>query len=165
MRDFFQVSPEGIFKADAGLVSINDDGTFNDRGFHQGSPETPRARYRCKADSELAEVVRYRPALMCLFVMPDTAASGGMSKFLHITKGIAMDAHKQDVATLIELLKMAAERWPRSEADQVSQSELLREDHSLLEMWPEACRRTGVGRREFPPGVIKLWQERLGRAN
>ena len=97
--------------------------------------------------------------------MADTAASGVTSKFLHITKGIAMDTHKQDVATLIELLKMAAERWPRSEADQVSQSELLREDHSLLEMWPEACRRTGVGRREFPPGVIKLWKERLGRAN
>ena len=97
--------------------------------------------------------------------MPDTAASVGMSKFLHITKGIAMDTHKQDVATLIELLKMAAERWPRSDADQVSQSDLLYEDHSLLEMWPEACRRTGVGRREFPPGVIKLWQQRLGRAN
>ena len=70
-----------------------------------------------------------------------------------------MVTHKQDVATLIELLKMAAERWPRSDADQVSQSELLREDHSLLEMWPEACRRTGVGRREFPPGVIKLWNK------
>ena len=97
--------------------------------------------------------------------MADTAASIVMSKSFQITKGIAMDAHKQDVATLIELLKMAAERWPRSEADQVSQSELLREDYSLLEMWPEACRRTGVGRREFPPGVIKLWKERLGRVN
>ena len=78
-----------------------------------------------------------------------------------------MDTHKQDVATLIELLKMAAERWPRSEADQVSQSELLREDHSLLEMWPEACRRTGVGRREIPSGVInsgkKDWAGRIQR--
>jgi hypothetical protein len=54
-----------------------------------------------------------------------------------------MDTHKQDVATLIELLKMAAERWPRSDADQVSQRELFRKDHALLEMWPEACRRTG----------------------
>ena len=71
----------------------------------------------------------------------------------------------KDVATLIELLKMAAERRPRSEVDQVSQSELFREDHSLLEMWPEACRRTGVGRREFPPGVIKLWKQRLGGTN
>ena len=35
----------------------------------------------------------------------------------------------------------------------------------LLEMWPEACRRTGVGRREFPRGVIKLWKQRLGKAN
>ena len=78
-----------------------------------------------------------------------------------------MDTHKQkqDVATLIELLKMAAERWPRSEASPASQSELFHEDHSLLEMWPEACRRTGVGRREFPPGVIKLWKQRLGREN
>ena len=57
-----------------------------------------------------------------------------------------MNTDEQDVAALIELLKMAAERWPRSEADQVSQSELFREDYSLLEMWPEACRRTGVGR-------------------
>jgi hypothetical protein len=76
-----------------------------------------------------------------------------------------MNTQKQDVATLIELLKMAAERWPRTAADQVSQSELFREDHSLLEMWPEACRRTGVGTREFPPGVIKLWKQRLGREN
>jgi hypothetical protein len=97
--------------------------------------------------------------------MADTPASIVMSKSFQITKGIAMDTQKQDVATLIELLKMAAERWPRSDADEVSQSELLREDHSLLEMWPEACRRTGVGRREFPPGVIKLWKQRLGSAN
>ena len=98
--------------------------------------------------------------------MPDTAASVVMCNFPHITKGgLSMDTQKQDVATLIELLKMAAERWPHSEADQVSQCELFREDHSLLEMWPEACRRIGVGRREFPPGVIKLWKERLGRAN
>ncbi len=34
-----------------------------------------------------------------------------------------MDTHKQDVATLIELLKMAADRWPRAETDQVSQSD------------------------------------------
>jgi hypothetical protein len=76
-----------------------------------------------------------------------------------------MNTNEQDIAALIELLKMAAERRPRSEADQVSQSELFREDHSLLEMWPEACRRTGVGRREFPPGVIKLWKQSLGRVN
>jgi hypothetical protein len=82
-----------------------------------------------------------------------------------LRRGIIMNTDKHAVATLIEVLKMAAERWPRSEANQVSQSELFREDHSLLEMWPEACRRTGVGRREFPPGVIKLWKQRLGRAN
>jgi len=59
----------------------------------------------------------------------------------------------QDIASLIELLKMADERWPRSRSGRVSQSDLLHRDHSLLEMWPEACRRTGVGGREFPPGV------------
>ena len=75
------------------------------------------------------------------------------------------DKEKEDVATLIELLKMAAERAQRFEADQASQSELFREDHFLLEMWPEACRRTGVGRREFPPGVIKLWKQKLGGAH
>ena len=67
----------------------------------------------------------------------------------------------KDVATLIELLKMAAERRPRSEAGQVSQSEQFCEYRFLLQMWPEACRRTGVGSREFPPGVIKLWKQGL----
>ena len=33
---------------------------------------------------------------------------------------------KKDVDTLVELLKMAAERSPHSETDQVSQSDLLR---------------------------------------
>ena len=42
MRDLFQVSPEGIFKADAGLVSSNYDGTLNDRGFHWSTPELPQ---------------------------------------------------------------------------------------------------------------------------
>ena len=76
-----------------------------------------------------------------------------------------MNTKEQDIAALIELLKMAAEQRPRSEADQVCQSERFREDHSLLEMWPEACRRTGVGEREFPPGVIELWKQGLGRVN
>jgi hypothetical protein len=78
---------------------------------------------------------------MCLLVTPDTATSVLLCKF-HC-KGDRHGHHKQDVATLIELLKMAAERWPRSDADQVSQRELFRKDHALLEMWPEACRRTG----------------------
>jgi hypothetical protein len=71
-----------------------------------------------------------------------------------------------DIAALLELLKMSAERRPESGTRIASQSDLLREDHSLLEMWPEACRRTGgTGRREFPPAVIELWKRRLGRAN
>ena len=76
-----------------------------------------------------------------------------------------MNTEKQDVATLIELLKMEAERWPHSETYEVSQSELFRRDRSLLEMWPEACRRTGVGQRAFPPGVITLWKQAWGNAN
>ena len=78
-----------------------------------------------------------------------------------------------DIAALIELLRMSDERWPRSGpesgpesgAGAVSQRDLLHEDHSLLEMWPEACRRTGAAGREFPPAVIELWKRRLGRAN
>ena len=76
-----------------------------------------------------------------------------------------MNHEKKDVATLIELLKMAAERRPQPRPDRISQNELFSEDLSLLEMWPEACRRTGVGRREFPLGVIELWKQSLGRAN
>ena len=71
----------------------------------------------------------------------------------------------KDLAPLIELLKMAAERWPSSVTGEVSESELLRRDQALLEMWPEACRRTGFGMRDFPPGVIKLWQQEMGQAN
>jgi hypothetical protein len=75
--------------------------------------------------------------------------------------------NENDIAPLIELLKMAADQWPSSEAGEVSQSELFRRDQALLEMWPEACRRVGLAEREFPPGVIKLWQHEMGggRAN
>ena len=47
-----------------------------------------------------------------------------------------MNTDKQDVAAVVEPLKMAAERQPRSEADQVSQSEVFRRRSLLLEMWP-----------------------------
>ena len=59
MRDVFQLSPEGIFKADAGLVSINDDGPFYHRGFHRVPPPR-RYRYRYMADSEQAGIIHYR---------------------------------------------------------------------------------------------------------
>jgi hypothetical protein len=72
---------------------------------------------------------------------------------------------ENEVAALVELLKMAAERWPHSETSQISQKDLFRQDYSLLEMWPEACRRTGVGSRKFPPGVIELWKQSLGCTN
>ena len=76
-----------------------------------------------------------------------------------------MDDSNYDIAALIELLKMAGERWPRVEHRKLSASEHIRQDRSILEMWPEACRRTGVGKREFPLGVIQLWQQGLGKAN
>jgi hypothetical protein len=69
-----------------------------------------------------------------------------------------------DIVALIELLKMADEHWP-PRTDEISQSDLFCRDQTLLEMWPEACRRTGVRGREFPPGVIKLWKRSLGRIN
>lgn len=68
----------------------------------------------------------------------------------------------KDIPPLIELLKMAADQWPSSETGEVSQSELFRRDQALLKMWPEACRRVGVKKREFPLGVIKRWQQEMG---
>ena len=56
---------------------------------------------------------------------------------------------------------MEAEKWPGT--GKVSESELLRRDQVLLEMWPEACRRTDSGLHEFPSDVInsgnKAWAE------
>lgn len=72
---------------------------------------------------------------------------------------------EKDVVALLELLKMEAEHWPHSRTDKISQNDSFSRDQILLEMWPEACRRTGTGGREFPPGVIKLWKKSLGRIN
>ena len=70
---------------------------------------------------------------------------------------------EKDIPALLELLKMEAEQWPHPETG--SQSDLFRRDQTLLEMWPEACRRTGVGAREFPHGVIQLWKKEMGWPN
>jgi len=35
LGDFLQAAPERIFNTDAGPVSINDDGAFDDSGFHE----------------------------------------------------------------------------------------------------------------------------------
>jgi hypothetical protein len=80
-------------------------------------------------------------------------------------KNLVMNNDKKDVATLIELLIMAATRRADLKPDQISQNERFSEDFCLLEMWPEACRRTGAGTRPFPPRVIELWKQSLGRAN
>ena len=71
----------------------------------------------------------------------------------------------RDVATLIELLRMEAELRPYPQPHQACPIEGLRQDQSLLDMWPEACRRTGAEVREFPPEVIKLWKQSLGGTN
>jgi len=73
--------------------------------------------------------------------------------------------HERDIVPLIELLKMAEEKWPSSESDEISETELLSRDQALLDMWPEACRRTGVLVHEFPIGVIKRWQQEMGWPN
>jgi hypothetical protein len=73
--------------------------------------------------------------------------------------------HERDIAPLIELLKIADEKWPNSESDDISETELFSRDQALLDMWPEACRRTGVPVHEFPIGVIKRWQQEMGWPN
>jgi hypothetical protein len=73
--------------------------------------------------------------------------------------------HERDIAPLTELLKMAEEKWSSSESDDISETELLSRDRALLDMWPEACRRTGVRVHEFPIGVIKRWQQEMGWPN
>jgi hypothetical protein len=67
MRDFFQVSPERILKADAGLVSINYDGTFNDRGFHQGTSGPPVSKYGTFGIVRGSPVQCGRPSLHTVF--------------------------------------------------------------------------------------------------
>ena len=64
MRDFLQVIPEGIFKADAGLVPIDYDGTLNDRGFHKG-PRKPLPHVLIQRILNRAGVVRYRLGPKC----------------------------------------------------------------------------------------------------
>jgi len=71
----------------------------------------------------------------------------------------------KDIAPLLELLKMEADHWAYSCVGEASQDELFRRDQFLLKMWPEACRRTGVGTREFPPELINLWKGGLGHSN
>ncbi len=73
--------------------------------------------------------------------------------------------HERDIAPLIELLKMAEDKWPSSESDEISEAELFRRDQALLDMWPEACRRTGIPVHEFPIGVLKRWQQKMGWPN
>ena len=72
---------------------------------------------------------------------------------------------ERDVASLIELLKMAEEKWPNPGNDEISESEMLSRDQALLEMRPEACRRIGFPKREFPAAVIKRWQRKMGWPN
>ena len=71
----------------------------------------------------------------------------------------------RDVATLIELLRMEAELRPHAQPQPDCPIEALHQDQSLLEMWPEACRRTGAEVREFPAEVIRLWKQSLGGTN
>jgi hypothetical protein len=106
------------------------------------------------------------------FVTPNTAVLAQPGSLPLADKEDAMTTARKakknadrDVATLIELLRMEAELQPPLERDQTCPIERLRRDQILLEMWPEACRRTGAAVREFPVGVIKLWKQSLGGTN
>jgi hypothetical protein len=85
------------------------------------------------------------------FVMADTERLHGFPYFNehkgHKAGLLVMKTEKteKDIPALLELLKMEAEKWPHPGTGEVSQSDLFRRDQTLLEMWPEACRRTGVG--------------------
>jgi hypothetical protein len=59
MRDFLQVIPESIFKADAGLVPIDHDGAFDDRRFHEG-PRKPLPLALLQRILNRAGVVKYQ---------------------------------------------------------------------------------------------------------
>jgi hypothetical protein len=106
---------------------------------------------------------------MLLFVMPNTARDDFCDDLMARSnkKGgaLATMTTENDIGPLLELMKMEAAHWRYSGTGEVSQDELFRRDQFLLEMWPEACRRTGVGTREFPSEVIKLWKGGLGRPN
>jgi len=52
-RDFFQLDPKWLFKAEAGLVSTNCDGTFHNRGFHYASMSPQRCYLRGSNRSQL----------------------------------------------------------------------------------------------------------------
>lgn len=72
--------------------------------------------------------------------------------------------HERDIAPLIELRKMAEETRRVRKAPKSPKPNYLVEQ-ALLDMWPEACRRTGVPVHEFPIGVIKRWQQEMGWPN
>jgi hypothetical protein len=103
------------------------------------------------------------------FVTLNTAVFARPGNLPSIEKGAAMTAARKandrDVAILLELLRMEAELHPPFDRDQACPVERLRRDQILLDMWPEACRRTGAEGREFPAGVIKLWKQSLGGTN
>ncbi len=89
VRNLLQASPECIFEADAGLMSINDDGAFNDRRFHEVYAHpvaaiVPVIRYRPGATKYLRRARGIGSTTMrqnAAFVMADTANLGGAPYF------------------------------------------------------------------------------------
>ena len=59
----------------------------------------------------------------------------------------------------------AARRGHFGADKKLDQGALLKRDQVIFEMWPEGFRRTGVPVHEFPIGVIKRWQQEMGRPN
>ena len=77
-----------------------------------------------------------------------------------------MDTQKQDVATLIELLP----KWRPSDGRVLKLTRFPRANYCAQITPCLRCGRRPVGAPglegvELPPGVIKLWKQRLGRAN
>src|SRR4029077_7499827 len=62
--DLFQSLPEGVFKADAGLVTGDDDRALDDWRFHCLSPVSTRCRSRLRWALSLRDCVAVRSALV-----------------------------------------------------------------------------------------------------
>jgi hypothetical protein len=131
------------------------------------APLTPQLFYRDSGSRRSTKLPSHLRQIFVnsdqIFVIPDTARFLATRTLSSIPKGVVMTNEKEDVATLIELLKMADER--RAHLNEISPNEPFNEDFTLLQMWAEACRRTGVGTRAFPPKVLELWKASLGRAH
>ena len=76
-----------------------------------------------------------------------------------------MNTEKKDVATLIELLKMEAERWPQLRPTKFRKAIYSTETFPCLKCGQKPADALASESANSRTGVIKLWKKRLGRAN